>query len=158
MFFTTGFWHGASWNFIFWGLWHGIFIIFEKATGWHKIEGNLGLSFTHHIYTIFAFVIGWVMFRADTMTYAWAYIRNMLGLVSEHKIAYGYAYYIDNVETIAFVFAILLSMPIFSKILTIKYERKALRTVVNMWLMILFIISSSAIAASTYNPFIYFRF
>ena len=158
VFFTTGFWHGASWNFIFWGLWHGMFIIFEKATNWHKKEGGLGLNIAHHIYTIFAFVIGWVMFRADTMTYAWAYIKNMFGLVGKHRITYGLSYYIDNIEIIAFVVAILLSMPIFSKILTIKYERKVLRTVVNVWLVILFIISSSAIAASTYNPFIYFRF
>ena len=158
VFLTTGFWHGASWNFIFWGLWHGMFIIFEKATGWHKKEGGLGLSFAHHIYTLFAFVIGWVMFRADTMTYAWAYLKNMFGLVREHKIMYELAYYIDNIEILAFAAAIICAMPIFENLLKIKYEHKVLRSIVNIWLMILFIISSSAIAASTYNPFIYFRF
>ena len=158
VFLTTGFWHGASWNFIFWGLWHGMFIIFEKATGWHKKEGGLGLSLAHHIYTIFAFVIGWVMFRADTMTYAWAYIKNMFGLVEEHKIAYELAYYIDNIEILAFTAAIICAMPIFEDLLKIKYEHKFLRAIIDIWLMILFIVSSSAIAASTYNPFIYFRF
>ena len=158
VFLTTGFWHGASWNFIFWGLWHGLFIIFEKATGWHKKEGNWRIVSAHHIYCILAFVIGWVMFRADTMTYAWDYIKNMFGLIGEHKIAYKLAYYIDNIEIIAFIVAIMCAMPIFNNILNIKHERKWLRAGVNIWLIILFILSSATIAASTYNPFIYFRF
>lgn len=158
VFLTTGFWHGASWNFIFWGLWHGMFIIFEKATGWHKKEGSRLIAVAQHIYTIFAFIIGWVMFRADTMAYAWAYLKNMFGLVKEHKIAYELAHYMDNIEILAFAAAILLSMPVFSKMLTVKYERKVLRSVINIWLMVLFVLSSASIAASTYNPFIYFRF
>ena len=158
VFLATGFWHGAAWNFIFWGLWHGMFIIFEKATGWHKKEGSWKISLTQHIYCILAFVIGWVMFRADNMGYAWNYIKNMFGLISEHKITYKLAYYIDNIEIIAFIAAILCAIPIFNNILNIKYERKWLRACVNIWLMVLFILSSATIAASTYNPFIYFRF
>lgn len=158
VFLATGFWHGAAWNFIFWGLWHGMFIIFEKATGWHKKEGGWKISVVQHIYCILAFVIGWVMFRADNMGYAWDYIKNMFGLIGEHKIAYGLAYYIDNIEIMAFVAAIICAMPIFNKILEVKYERKWLRAGINIWLMILFILSSATIAASTYNPFIYFRF
>ena len=158
VFLATGFWHGAAWNFIFWGLWHGMFIIFEKATGWHKKEGSWKLSLTSHIYCILAFVIGWVMFRADNMGYACDYIKNMFGLIGVHKIIYGMAYYIDNIEIIAFIAAILCAMPIFNRILEIKCERKVLRSVVNIWLICLFLLSTSCIAASTYNPFIYFRF
>ncbi len=157
VFLATGFWHGAAWNFIFWGLWHGMFIIFEKATGWHKKEGKL-IGFVQHIYCISAFVIGWVMFRADNMGYAWDYIKNMFGLIRNHQIAYEYAYYIDNIEIIAIMAATACSLPIFNKLLDIKYEHKVLRTGVNIWLMLLFILSSATIAASTYNPFIYFRF
>lgn len=158
VFLATGFWHGAAWNFIFWGLWHGMFIIFEKATGWHKKEGGWKLSLAHHIYCVLAFVIGWVMFRAEDMGYAWKYIKNMFGLIGEYKITYGYSYYIDNIELLAFTVAIICAMPIFNKMLEIKYEHKVLRGAVNIWLIILFVLSSSCIAASTYNPFIYFRF
>ena len=158
VFLATGVWHGASWNFIFWGLWHGAFIIFEKLTGWHKKEGGLKISIAQHIYTMFAFVIGWVMFRADNMAYAWDYLKNMFGLISEHKITYKLPYYIDNIEIITFVVAILCAMPIFRGILEVKYERKVLRTIINIWLIVLFVLSASSIAASTYNPFIYFRF
>ena len=158
VFLATGIWHGASWNFVFWGLWHGMFIIFEKATGWHKREGGILLNVTQHIYTILAFVIGWVMFRAENMTYAWSYIKNMFGCLDGAKNAYELPYYVGNLEILVAVVSCLCAVPLFGKILQIDFSRKVLRTAVNVWLMILFVISASAIAASTYNPFIYFRF
>ncbi len=158
VFFLTGLWHGASWNFIFWGLWNGFFIILEKMTGWHKETDKPFINFLKHLYTIFVFVLGWVMFRADNMNYALTYIKNMFGLVKVHDISYGISYYGDTVEVLTFIIAVVCAMPVFSKILEIKEERKILRSIVNIWLIILFILSTAAIAASTYNPFIYFRF
>ena len=158
VFLATGFWHGASWNFIFWGLWHGVFIIFEKMTGWHKESKSRIISGAQHIYTIFVFVIGWVMFRAENMSYATDYIKNMFGLVKEHTAVNDVSYYLDNAEMLALIAGILCAMPVFNKILYVKYEHKVLRTLINVWLFILFVVSSATIAASTYNPFIYFRF
>ena len=156
VFLLTGFWHGAAWNFIFWGLWHGVFIIFEKLTGWHKAEGGKGLSLAKHVYTIFVFVIGWVMFRADSMGEALAYLKNMFGMIPEHHDCYRLIYYVDNIELIAFAVGILCAMPIFRRMLEAK--NAWLRAGVNAWLLVLFLLSVSSIAASTYNPFIYFRF
>lgn len=158
VFLATGFWHGASWNFIFWGLWHGVFIIFEKMTDWHKESKSRIISGAQHIYTIFVFVIGWVMFRAENMSYATDYIKNMFGLVKEHTAVNDVSYYLDNAEMLALIAGILCAMPVFNKILYVKYEHKVLRTLINVWLFILFVVSSATIAASTYNPFIYFRF
>ena len=158
VFFATGFWHGAAWNFIFWGMWHGIFIVFEKITGWHKKEGNWKLITLKHIYCILAFVIGWVIFRSDNMVYAFNYLKNMFGLIQNHKIAYEWAYYIDNKEILAFIAAVVCSMPIFNKILNVTTQQKIIKFCINVWLMLLFLLSSMMIAASTYNPFIYFRF
>ncbi len=158
VFLATGIWHGAEWTFVVWGLWHGAFIIFEKLTGWHKKEGGFNLVLAQHIYTIFAFVIGWVIFRAENLTYAVSYIKNMFGLISEHDIIYERFYYIDNMELIAFAAAIICSMPIFNKLPEIGFKYKIQRTVVNIWLIALFILSVAVMAASTYNPFIYFRF
>lgn len=158
VFLATGIWHGASWNFVFWGLWHGIFIIFEKITGWHKQDGGVCLKIIQHIYTIFAFVIGWVMFRAENMSYAWDYIKNMFGCLGDVKKAYELPYYIGNLEILIAIISCVCAMPIFGKILQIDFSRKVLRSLVNIWLMILFVASASAIASSTYNPFIYFRF
>ena len=158
VFLATGFWHGAAWNFIFWGLWHGMFIIFEKISGWHKKEGGLILAAIHHVYTILAFVIGWVMFRADNIAYAWKYIKNMFGLTENRDIMYKFGYYIDNIEIMAFVAAIILAAPVCHNILGVPYKYKVGRSLINVWLIGLFVLSSCFIASSTYNPFIYFRF
>ncbi len=157
VFLATGIWHGASWNFIFWGLWNGFFIILERITNWHKKEGAV-IQITQHIYTIFIFLIGWVMFRSETMPYAWEYLKNMFGLIPEHDIAYDLSYYIDHIEMITFSIAILCSMPVFSKILALSDKHTLVKCFVNTWLLILFIVSTAMIASSTYNPFIYFRF
>lgn len=158
VFLFTGFWHGASWNFIFWGLWNGFFIILEKATGWHKDTDKSWINFLKHLYTIFIFVIGWVFFRADNLHYAVTYIANMFGCVKVHDELYYLNYYGDSIEIITLFVAILCAMPIFSKILEIKKEQKLLKIFINIWLLFLFVLSTAAIASSTYNPFIYFRF
>ena len=156
VFLLTGIWHGASWNFVFWGIWNGFFIILEKMTGWHNDTDKLPVKILKHIYTIFVFILGWVMFRADNMTYAWTYLKNMFGLVKVHDITYTMMYYVNNIEIITLIAAILCAMPIFRNMIHI--EKKTVKLLVNIWLLVLFILSSASIAASTYNPFIYFRF
>jgi len=158
VFLLTGFWHGASWSFVIWGIWHGVFIIFEKISGWHKESSAKLVNATKHLYTVFVFVIGWVIFRADNIAYAWTYIKNMFGFVRSHDVLYEMSYYVDNIEIIAFVAAFLCSVPLFSNILHIKQERRLLNWLVNAWLLVLFLLSVASMAASTYNPFIYFRF
>lgn len=156
VFLLTGVWHGAAWNFVVWGLWNGFFIILEKMTGWHDEKEHLWQRILQHIYTILVFIIGWVMFRADNMTYAWTYIKNMFGFVNVHDVVYGIPYYVDNFEILIFVVALLCSTPIFGKML--QDERKVAKAFVNLWLIVLLLFSTATIAASTYNPFIYFRF
>lgn len=158
VFFLTGLWHGASWTFIFWGVWNGFFIIFEKITGWHKETQGFWINFSKHIYAVFIFVIGWVFFRSVDLGYAFSYIKNMFGLVEVHDIAYALPYYIDSFEVIMFFAAFVCSIPIFRNILYVSKDNKLLYSAVNLWLLLLFILSSATIAASTYNPFIYFRF
>ena len=153
VFLATGVWHGASWTFVVWGLWHGLFIIVEKLTGWHKNETK---SFLHHAYAIFVVVIGWVVFRADTLSYAVEYLKNMFGFVRGRDISYTTAYYIDNIEIIAFVIAALCAMPVCKNILFVR--NKAGLVLVNLGLVLLFVLAVASMAASTYNPFIYFRF
>ena len=161
VFLLTGIWHGAAWNFFFWGAWNGLFIIIEKAVNLKELEqkhNNIWFRGIQHLYCILIFVIGWVMFRAEDMTYAFNYLKNMFGFmkINPDNILYNNIYYGDRVEVLLFVVAIMCSIPIFRNILNI--ENKILKTIINLWLLILFIISSISIAASTYNPFIYFRF
>lgn len=161
VFLLTGIWHGAAWTFIVWGIWHGMFIIIEKLLNIKEIDEKctkIWQIVLRHIYCILIFTIGWVIFRSPDLHYAINYIGNMLGLVSinEKNIVYDMTYYIDVYEIIMFVAAILCSVPIFKNILQPKSTFKNI--CLNIWLLMLFILSVSAIAMNTYNPFIYFRF
>ena len=158
VFLLTGIWHGASWTFILWGLWNGFFIIFEKLTGWSKESSTPCLNILKHLYVILIFVVGWVIFRSENLIYAFAYVKNMFGLVQLQDAAYKIGYYIDSYEVIMFAAALLCSVPLFRNILNVNRKNKFLYGFVNIWLLFLFLLSTATIAASTYNPFIYFRF
>ena len=157
VFLATGFWHGASWNFIIWGLWHGTFIVFEKLTGWHKKEGGWFISSIRHIYCMLVVVLGLVIFRSENMPLAIEYLKNMFGQIPVHTVISDLSYYMGNIEILAFTVAILCMTPIFARILETP-KSKILHAGLNIWLMALFFLSAMQIAASTYNPFIYFRF
>ena len=156
--FCMGFWHGAAWTFIVYGLYNGFFIFIEILSGWNKNFKSLKIRFFQHIYTILVFICGLVIFRADTMTYACQYLMTMFGLKTNSVLLYQWLYYIDRIEVIAILTGIICATPVFSKMLYVDEKHKVLRSFINIWLIILFILSTSFIAASTYNPFIYFRF
>ncbi len=159
VFLLTGVWHGAAWNFVVWGIWHGLFIIFEKIINIKEFEEKhhqIWIRCVQHIYCILAFLIGWVLFRAETLTYALIYIKNMFGFIRINNAGYSIDHYIDSFEIIIFICAILCSVPLFRKMLEVK--NKIGRVFINIWLLILFILSAATIASYTYNPFIYFRF
>ncbi|MBS4759260.1 MAG: MBOAT family protein [Clostridium sp.] len=158
VFFLIGLWHGASWNFVLWGLLYGIFILFEKATGLYKETDKLVINILKNIYTIIVFVLAIVFFRTEDLNYIYAYLKNMFGLIPVHNIQYTFTYYMDNLDILIFISALLCAFPIFSKMLYINPERRFLKLFVNAWLLVLFILSTAFIASSTYNPFIYFRF
>lgn len=158
VFTITGIWHGASWNFVIWGVWNGIFIVLEKATGWAKETPGKLINAFKHVYLLLIFIIGLVIFRSETMPYAWDFLKNMFGFMNKDMISYQLGYFIDNLDVFVFIVGCILSTPIVKDMLYIRYERKVLRTIVNLWLFALFLLSSATVAASTYNPFIYFRF
>ncbi len=161
VFLLTGIWHGAAWNFILWGIWNGFFIITEKILNikeFEKQEHPVWMEFLRHSGCILIFVIGWVLFRSDSLSYAVKYVANMFGFIGANKdtITYGIGYYADTIEIIAFIAAILCSMPLFKNMIYVK--NKIAKSFVNLWLLVMFILSTISIAAGTYNPFIYFRF
>jgi alginate O-acetyltransferase complex protein AlgI len=159
VFLLTGIWHGAAWNFVVWGIWNGFFIILEKILNIKEFEqthNQWWIKTLQHIYCIFVFVLGWVMFRAENMTYAVKYLANMFGAIKPHSEVYNLIYYVDRIEVITFIVAIICCMPIFRNMIYTKVKwQKAL---VNIWLIVIFILATTQMAANTYNPFIYFRF
>ena len=161
VFLLTGIWHGAEWTFVLWGIWHGTFIILEKIFNIKEYENKkhpLYIEIIRHLYCIFIFLIGWVIFRSQNLKYAWEYLQNMFGFLdlSCGNPTYNTNYYYDLSDITILFIAFLCSMPIFKNMLYVK--NKLGRIVVNLWLLVLFFMSTASIAANTYNPFIYFRF
>lgn len=158
VFFVTGLWHGAAWNFVVWGLWHGLFNIIEKITGLAKKEGGILLKIFQHSYTILAFVLGWVMFRADNVKYGFEFIRRMFGLFGESHATFQFDYYLDRFEIIMLVLAVIFSVPLCKNLLAFAARRPWTQILLDSGLIALLVVAISFVAASTYNPFIYFRF
>jgi len=161
VFLLTGIWHGAEWTFVIWGIWHGLFIVLEKILNLKKYDEQKHgwlTSTIRHLYCILVFIIGWVIFRAVNLKYAINYLMNMFGLLELEpgKFLYKTSYYLGSMEILVFIIALVCSTPIFKNILEINYKPQ--KALINIWLLVLFFLSTISIAASTYNPFIYFRF
>lgn len=158
VFLVTGIWHGASWSFVVWGAWNGLFIVIEKFLGWSKdSKDKFSVAFIRHFYGLLLIVIGLVIFRAENLTYALDYIKVLLRITTNSGIP-DYDYGINYKFALMLLVGAVLAMPICRNILYVKYEHKVLRSVINIWLFGLFFLSMVALASSTYNPFIYFRF
>ncbi len=151
VFFITGLWHGASWNFIIWGLLHGLFLIVERL-GFDKVLLKLGKPISH-IYTLLIVLITWVFFKSETLPDAINYIIKMFNFTIIKEVSF-INYYITKEVLFAFSLAILFSLPIYQKI-ALKSYFNYLKPIL---LIVIFIISVMYIAVDSYNPFIYFRF
>jgi alginate O-acetyltransferase complex protein AlgI len=168
VFFLCGLWHGASLTFVGWGLYHGFFLALER-TRFGKMQEKLPQSL-RHLYTVLVVMMGWVIFRADTFTSAGNYFTALFGL-GHAPDAQQLPYYVTDEVIWAVVIGIAFTGPLWNwtrttcaklqPVLPAAHQPVAL--VVGGILEILLVagllvISSAWLAASTYNPFIYFRF
>lgn len=161
VFFLCGLWHGASWNFVIWGMIHGIFLVLERF-GLAKFFADTA-PWLGHVYALAVVMVGWVFFRADDLSGAVAYLKAMIGFGLGDGIEYHAGLYLTGEVALALVIAIFASMPL--KLLLVKLSWAAWRPasqvlpVINIGaLALVFVVAMSYLAAGTYNPFIYFRF
>lgn len=158
VFLVTGFWHGASWSFIIWGMWNGVLVCAERFFGLNKDPCGKLSSFLRLCYANFVFLAGWVLFRSDTLTYAIDYLKVMFGIMQTSPDNNGALFYADNLFTAAFVMGIPTAMGAFAKIWDWALKTKFRNMLFNVWLLFLYGLTFLSLAGSTYNPFIYFRF
>lgn len=167
VFFLCGLWHGASWNFVIWGMLHGVFLVLERIGLGQLLERKVGL--VRHAYALFVVLVGWVFFRSDTLSGALFYLRAMAGLGAAGDRQYHIGIYLNNEVLLVLMLAIVGATPI-TKLLqqwgqapTRRLNQKlfvaANASLFKMgYLLCIFLASMSYLAAGTYNPFIYFRF
>lgn len=157
VFACTGLWHGASFSFIVWGLWHGLFLVIERL-GFKKALDKLP-KFIGWIYTMLVVLVGWVFFRADTLSAAMKYLGEMFSFSG--GVANGMAQF-DNLSFIITVIAIVLCTPVYQflkgKLEKTEGGKKAAFVIGAVLATGLFILSVIFLTGSGYNPFIYFRF
>lgn len=153
----TGLWHGASWNFVFWGMYYGLFIIIEKMflLKWFENKPKI----TKHIYTLLIVIIGWVFFEFENMPMAITYIKTMFGLGKVPFIDSSTIYYLYT-NILLFIILGICSTPIvesgFRRLKTNGGKwNKILIPIIYMFLIFL---STAYLVNESYNPFLYFRF
>jgi len=150
----TGIWHGASWNFIIWGLYFGIILIIEKFVLKKYLEKLPKIL--KHLYAIILIIIGWLIFAFDDMTLLSSYMKQLLGIGSKF-IDNNFMFYLTNYGLII-LFGIIFSTPIYKKSKE-KFSNNTIFKILALIIyLILFVITLSFIVSDTYNPFLYFRF
>ncbi len=158
VFLISGFWHGAAWNFVLWGAFHGFFLIADRIF-FINFTRRIG-KFPSIVLTYFITLIGWVLFRADTLTFAWEYLHRMFAFdftVKEFFIDREFWALMVVGALFAFIAAFGKIEQWWMKVLTADHNILVLcgMTV----LSILFtMICIASITSSGFNPFIYFRF
>lgn len=155
----TGLWHGASWNFVMWGVYYGIILIIEKL-GLLKVLEKCP-AVVGHIYSLILIVIGWVIFAVDDMGKVAAYLGMMLGS-SQIFIDDAFVYFFES-RIWLLIACVIGSTPlpkIVCSIIAEKLEDREvlLGTIETVLFMGIFALSMAFLVSGSYNPFLYFRF
>jgi len=162
VFFITGLWHGASWNFVLWGLFHGTFIIIEKL-GFDKILNRSRIF--GHAYTLLVVMVAWVFFRIEIINDALNYIARMFSFTVSPMNLSSYEL-INNEQILVLILGILFSTSFLKNTINrVSFKINQNLVLLNvkrylevLTLMLILYLSVISLAANTYNPFIYFRF
>ncbi len=148
VFFLTGFWHGASWNFIVWGLYYAVFLVAERLFLSKLLDKTHGLI--QHLYAILVIIIGWVFFRANDLPAALTYIKSMfiLNQGSLNQLLF----YLNKKYILCLIVGCALSIPWLRKL-----DNKC-KWFFDILLILLFLLAICYMLGSGFSPFLYFRF
>jgi alginate O-acetyltransferase complex protein AlgI len=161
VFLLCGLWHGASWSFAAWGLFHGSFLVMERA-GLGGLLLRLGGA--GHVYTLLVVMVGWVLFRAPTIDAAGRFLAAMAGFGQGTGIEYHLDLYLDAERAAVILAAAVGSSPVWRAVgrLRERAAAPALGVALDLGLAVgalaVLLASATMLAAGTHNPFIYFRF
>ena len=151
VFFTTGLWHGANWTFVLWGLWHGLFSVLEDSgvvPVWRLKGRAIG-----HVYTMLVVILGFTLFRAESLGQAGAMFAAMFtGVGLEWTGTMTVCSFLKPAFLLALILAVLLSFP------TAKRLQPKNESITLAGAMALLVLCMLNLSAGTFNPFIYFQF
>jgi alginate O-acetyltransferase complex protein AlgI len=163
VFLLCGLWHGASWPFVLWGAWHGVFLVLERAGFGRVLERSRILA---HAYALVVVMLGWVLFRCDTLAHAGGYYAALAGFAAGDPLRHPLGRWLDPLTVTTLIVAIVLAAPV-APMLARWRDRvatgsggvgTAVMTLDVAGVGVLLLAATAFLAAGTYNPFIYFRF
>lgn len=163
VFLLCGLWHGASWNFIVWGGWYGLFLVLERtrigdliSSAWKPVR---------HFYLLMIVVVGWVFFRAESLGLAAGYIAAMFGLQSGVGAAPHFAVVVNNEIWALIPLAVALCLPISGPVRALVFSQRpgarysySFSIFYAAFVGLIFVISCMSLAGGTHKAFIYFKF
>lgn len=160
VFLATGIWHGASFNFVVWGLWHGFFLIVERFSRCNATSaGGAIVGCLRWLVTMLIVLVGWVFFRVDSLHDAFNYIAVMFGIAQPQNVSFFVGYYLNANTCIMLIIAVVSSLPIAETRFIGVFRRHPAWVYLSMGISLFLLAFSLAfVVSSTYNPFIYFRF
>ena len=169
VFFLCGLWHGASWNFVIWGIFHGGFLVLERAGLAERLENTFRPL--RHLYVLAIVLCGWVFFRAETLPQGMAFLAALVGMASGDGIVHHVDLYVNRLLVFAVILGIVGSTPLWpalkqwqdNKAQLLQPQRRAIFDGVTVVftqsaLVLILLLSALLVAAGSYSPFIYFRF
>ncbi len=152
--FLTGMWHGAAWNFIVWGLYFAVILMIEKL--W-LLPHMKKMKVLPHITTLFLVVISFVIFNANSMGEAFSYIGAMFG-AGEYPLVSREALYYLRSYAVVFILALVGATPLPKKIFSSEKCRKLVMFAEPVALVVLMLVMTAYLVDGSFNPFLYFRF
>ena len=150
----TGFWHGANWTFMLWGLYYAAFLIFEKLFWLEKLEKSP--KFVGHVYTVFVAVCGWVLFQLTSLSACAVYYKAMFGFGSGGFFKPVDGYYLVSFA-VMFAVSIIACTPLLKNLYK-KLPEKTQAFATPVLIVVMLLICTAYLVDATYNPFLYFRF
>ncbi len=150
----TGIWHGASWNFMLWGLYFGVLLTIEKfgLLKWLQKAPKV----VAHLYTMLCVVLGWVLFDFTKLQEMGAYFANLF--TAQHSLYSADAVTLLLTHLLLFIFAVVFSVPTARTVFTRCKETRVYRVLEPVVGAAAFVLCIASLVSSTYNPFLYFRF
>lgn len=169
VFFLCGLWHGASWNFVLWGMFHGLFSVIERFSIGKRL--TQGSRIVAHAYTMLVVMVAWVFFRVETLPMALTYLKAMFGFAQGSGLEWNLALFLKPKVLIVLAAACIGATPIMPWLKGLRERHLAVRRLgpvavddgveflVSLVLLpAVFVLCAMSLASGTHNPFIYFQF
>lgn len=154
--FLTGMWHGASWNYIIWGLAYGVILLIERFII-DKFPQNMVVRVVRRILTVLSVIVLWVVFKCEHISVLIKYLKNMFGIGSASFVDNAFVFQVKNFGILILI-SIILALPVKGLFNERFINKVPYRIVVTILLFVGMVASISYIYMGSYNPFLYFMF